>query len=145
MKKEDFLIIVIGLVILGVIIVFSLFIPDEVKTVEAITDNSNYAIGGKLRIKIQNNLEEKICFSSCYPYYIEKKNGGWSGYEYNGCYDDDIAENCIDPDGIKAFQFEIPSIEKGTHRIVLPICVGCTESNIFKEGKRFYSNNFNID
>lgn len=145
MKKEDFLIIVIGLVILGVIIIFSLFIPDKVEVVDVITDNSSYTIGDKLKIKIQNNLEEKICFSSCYPYYIEKKNDGWSSYEYIKCRDEDIAENCLDPDTVKAFQFEIPLVEKGTHRVVLPICVGCTESNIFKEGKRFYSNNFDIN
>jgi len=145
MKKEDFLIIVVGLVILGVIVVFSLFIPNKVETVDAITDNSSYIIGDKLKVKIQNNLKEKICFSSCYPYYIEEDNGEKSGYEYSGCADEDMAENCIDPDGIKAFQFDVPSVEKGTYRLALPVCVGCTESNIFKEAKRFYSNNFNID
>lgn len=145
MKKEDFLIIVIGLIILSVIILLSLFVPEKIESVDVITDNGNYVIGNKLKIKIQNNLEEKICFSSCYPYYIEKKNGHWSGYKYEKCRNENMAEDCIDPNSMKAFQFEIPLVEKGTHRVVLPICVGCTESNIFKEGRRFYSNNFNID
>ena len=45
------------------------------------TDKTEYQPGENLKIKIKNNFKEQICFSSCYPYLLEKKNGEWKNGE----------------------------------------------------------------
>lgn len=37
------------------------------------TDKEEYKEGENPKIKIRNNSAEKVCFFSCYPYYLEKK------------------------------------------------------------------------
>ena len=146
MTQKDFLIIIAGLIILGIIITFSFLIPRNVKTenVKINTDNNDYSVGDKLRIRIENNLEEKICFSSCYPYYFEKNEGAWNNYRYKECPQEDIISDCVDPKDVKAFELEIPIIKTGIHRIALPACIGCSANDLFNENNRFYSNDFII-
>lgn len=146
MNKSDFLIIIAGLIILSIIITLSFIVPRNTETgsVKINTDNGDYSIGDKLRIKIENNLEEKICFSSCYPYYFEKNEGSWNNYRYEECFEEDIINDCVDPDDIKAFELEIPTIKTGIHRIALPACIGCGFKDLFNENNRFYSNDFII-
>lgn len=145
MNKEDVLIIVTGIIILIVIIALSFFIPEEAKGVKVITDDNSYSAGEDLKIKIDNDSNDKICFSSCYPYYFEKKVGDWTGYKYQECPKENIVEECIDPKNVKAFAIKIPFIGKGIHRIVLPACVGCVWNSLFNEEERFYSNEFIIE
>lgn len=147
MTKKDFLIIVASLVILGIIIALSFLVPrnTEAEGVKINTDNSDYSIGDKLRVRIENNLEEKICFSSCYPYYFEKNEGAWNNYRYKDCLEEDVINNCVEPDSIKAFELEIPAVKTGIHRIALPACIGCSINDLFSENSRFYSNDFIIN
>jgi len=149
MKKEDLLIIGAGLIILVLIILLSFLLPSQTKEepleeVEIITDNGSYNIGDSLRVKIENNLKEEICFSSCYPYYFEKKSEEWTDYNYVECLDDNTSEYCVDPKEVKAFELVIPSIKEGIHSIALSACVGCNSNESFEEEKRFYSNTFII-
>ncbi|MDP2910366.1 MAG: hypothetical protein Q8N58_01080 [bacterium] len=149
MRKQDFLIIGAGLTILALIILLSFILPSQPKEeppeeVEIITDNGSYNVGDSLKIKIENNLEEEICFSSCYPYYFERKNGNWIDYNYVPCSDGNMSEYCINPKGIKAFELVIPGVKEGTHRIALSACVGCNFNESFEEDKIFYSNPFII-
>lgn len=146
MNKKDFLLIIAGFIILSIIITLSFVIPRNAKIegVKINTDNSDYSVGDKLRIRIENNLEEKICFSSCYPYYFEKNEGAWNNYRYKECSKEDIISECIDSKDIKAFELEIPAVKTGIHRIALPACIGCNFDNPFNENNRFYSNDFMI-
>lgn len=118
------------------------------KEVFIATDKIEYQTEGALRIKIKNNLAENICFSSCYPYYLEKngslQGGGWQSYSYSKCDEPDIVEKCIELFKTKAFEIILTFTEPGLHRIAIPVCVGCQEGEGFREDKRLYSNQFRI-
>lgn len=145
MNKKDILVILAGLILLGLIILAVFLIPPEVsEEVNVITDAKEYGIGDVLKVKIENNLKENICFSSCYPYNIEKKNGEWNSYSYEDCVGSNLNENCIDSRQVKAFEFIIPSIYAGSHRLVVSACIGCNVDEMFKQGQKFYSNDFLI-
>jgi len=142
MNKKDFLIIIIGIIILVIIILLSFLIPRGADSINVVTDNGVYSTGDNLKIKIENNSEDKICFSSCYPYYFEKKEGAWNNYRYSECPEEDKIEKCVESRNVKAFELEIPSVKKGVHRIALPACIGCDLNESFSENGRFYSNEF---
>jgi hypothetical protein len=150
MKKEDLLIIGSGLVILVVIIIASFLLPDKPKEeqsleeIKIVTDTESYNKGDSLKIKIENNLNRSVCFSSCYPYYFEKKNGDWVDYDYMNCPNGDLPKDCIDSKNTKAFELTIPDIEGGVHRLALSACLGCNFEDSFKEDQKFYSNTFII-
>jgi len=111
-----------------------------------ITYKTEYNKGENLKIKIDNNSKEQICFSSCYPYYLERNNGGFKSYQYDNCPKDDIVETCLNPDEIKAFELILDKMEinGGLHRVAIPACVGCAINEHFRKDKWFYSNEFNI-
>jgi len=144
MTKKDFLIITLGLIVLIIVIIAYILVPKSAKSVKVVTDGIDYVIGSKLKVKIENNLEEEICFSSCYPYYFEKKESAWNNYRYTKCFEDDIISSCVKASEIKAFELEIPKVQDGRHRIALPACVGCAVNELFDENSRFYSNEFII-
>ncbi len=143
-EKKDFLIIIAGLGLLALIIILAVIGGSWEKEVSVITDQNLYEIGAALKVKIENDSGEKICFSSCYPYYFEKKDEEWIGYDYEACPHDNLVEKCIGPEDIKAFELNIPPppLKKGVHRLVIPACIGCSFNETFKESQRFYSNEF---
>lgn len=104
-----------------------------------------YERGKSIIVKIVNETNKNVCFSSCYPYYLEKKNGDWKSYLYDHCPKMDLIGNCIKPKSEKFFQIEDLSYAKeGLHRLAIPVCIGCNLVDNFKEDKRFYSNEFSI-
>ena len=114
-------------------------------SVSITTEKSEYKKGVSIIVKIANETNRNICFSSCYPYYLEKKNGQWKSYLYDNCPRLDLTGNCIRPKGEKLFQIEDLSYAKeGLHRLAIPVCLGCNLVENFKESKRFYSNEFLI-
>ncbi len=145
MKKKKFLIIGTGIAALVIIILIALLFPQK-GLVNVITDKNEYKLGDILKVKIENNLRKTICFSSCYPYYLEKKNGDWESYRYKDCSDENLVEICINSKKIKAFEITIPSsfVEAGTHRLTIPACIGCNSNGAFKEDQKLYSNDFII-
>ena len=150
MKKEDLLVIGAGLIILVIIIIASFLLPvkpekeELLEGVKIVTNIESYNKGDRLKIKIENNLNKSICFSSCYPYYFEKKNGDWVDYDYMNCPNGDLSEDCIDSKNVKAFELVIPNIEEGIHRLALSACIGCNFEDSFREDQKFYSNTFII-
>ncbi|OGZ17866.1 MAG: hypothetical protein A2Z78_01440 [Candidatus Nealsonbacteria bacterium RBG_13_36_15] len=147
MKKILFLIILI--VILFILIIgFLVWKSYKVKKEEmnVTTYQTEYLEGENPKIRVENNSKERICFSSCYPYYLESNNGGFKSYKYGNCSEDDIAEICIEPGQAKAFELILDKIktEKGVHRIAVPACINCALQKNFKEDKFFYSNEFII-
>lgn len=143
------LILIILIIILILVIVGGLVWKGyKIKKGEATiaTYKTEYLEGENPKMKIENNSREKICFSSCYPYYLENNNGGFKSYKYGSCPKDDIVENCIEPGQAKVFELLLDKIkiEKGTHRIAVPACIGCIFQEEFRKDKFFYSNEFII-
>lgn len=145
MEKKKFLIIGTGIALLAIIVLIALLFPQE-GLVNVITDKNEYKLGDILKIKVENNLNKNVCFSSCYPYVFERKNGDWESYDYTNCLDSDIVEVCVDSKKIKAFEITIPLsfMEKGDHRLLIPACIGCDRNETFEENQKFYSNDFVI-
>lgn len=106
-----------------------------------------YQEGENPKIKIENKSAERICFSSCYPYYLEENNGnGFASYDYSSCPESDVVEKCIEPGEIKAFELLLDRMEikKGPHRVAVPACIGCALQQNFRQDKFLYSNEFII-
>ena len=144
MNKKNLLLI---LIIFGIFI-FAGILKNNIlffNKVIVVTDKKEYKIAEPLKIKIENNLKETICFSSCYPYKFEKKNLNkeWEEYLYIKCEKEDIAKDCIEPQKIKTFEL-LPEKEKSFHRLHLSACIGCKSGEKFREDEIFYSNEFSI-
>lgn len=116
------------------------------ESVDIKTNKSIYFKNEILNITIKNNLNKSICFSSCYPYYLEKKDKGqkWKLYPYGKCPRKDIIQTIIYPSKSKTFEIRSFRINNGLHRIVVPIDIGCKKGDKFREVKRYYSNEFTI-
>lgn len=146
MEKKNILTIVASIVILVFLVLVVVFLISKEKgaglIIEVITDRQEYKTGESLKVKIGNNLKEIVCFSSCYPYYIQKQENGWESYHYVECPKENLAEKCVEPNKVKAFELTLPDIEQGIHRLAISACVGCAFSQSFKEDEKFYSNNF---
>lgn len=137
-----------NILILGVLIIIIIFsgvwLSLEEKKVEVLTDKTEYQKEESLNVNIKNNLTENICFSSCYPYLLEKQNGEWKSYDYGECQKSDVNETCIESGQIRDFEITLSQTEEDYHRIAIPICIDCKLGEEFKESKRFYSNEFTI-
>jgi len=117
-----------------------------IKGISISTNQEEYARGDNPKIKIKNNLRKTVCFSSCYPYYLERNNGALKSYHYNDCLFPDVAEICIEPGQVKAFELLLDKmeIEGATHRVAVPACIGCALKENFRKDNFFYSNKFII-
>lgn len=113
-----------------------------------LTDREEYKLGERLRVSIDNNLTNNICFSSCYPYYLEKNDGlkNYLPYSYGVCLINDIADTCVMPGDIKYFEIYLNKeiIKSGLHRLAVPACIGCSFKQNFNKDSWFYSNSFEI-
>lgn len=108
------------------------------------TDKTEYNSDGVLKVAVRNNSRRNICFSSCYPYYLEKKNSNFEPYSYNICQAPNLNQVCVGPNQTKFFETALPPVEAGLHRLAIPACVGCKVEESFKEDGKFYSNEFAI-
>jgi len=110
------------------------------------TDKTEYKRGENPKITIENRFKNNICFSSCYPYYLEKnkEDRKFTAYEYGACYDLDKAKDCILPGRAKAFELflEDISLGEGIYRIAIPACIGCSIEENFRKDDWLYSNEF---
>lgn len=104
-----------------------------------------YSVGDPMRVVVKNGLlNSEICFSSCYPYFFQKKNDLWEEYSYHNCDFEDKIVKCVKPLRRKVFQTSVPNILNGTYRISVPVCENCSLGTVFSEEDRFYSNEFEI-
>ena len=114
-----------------------------VASASVITYKNEYLSGDNLKVKIANNLGKNICFSTCYPYRLEKKDKTWQSYKYVECDRDNIHNGCVDNGKTKAFELTLPESISGTHRLAIPICsTACGEGQSFREESILYSNEF---
>ncbi len=125
-----------------VILLVGLSLAFKSKGVKIVTQQTEYRTGDSLRLKIDNLLGEDVCFSACYPYYIENKEAGWTADEYSQCFAANLAEKCLAPKEARAFESVLPDLKKGVYRFAIPVCVDCSE--IFEADRWFYSNEFLI-
>ncbi|PIR02182.1 MAG: hypothetical protein COS24_02490 [Candidatus Nealsonbacteria bacterium CG02_land_8_20_14_3_00_34_20] len=142
-RKKGILYMVIGVLILAFALIGWWWNQGQVRI---ITDRSEYSKNGILRINVKNKLPESVCFSSRYPYYLQKKEGVWKNYQYGEAQEEDIAAFCIKGGDLKGFGIYLFSydIKSAVHRLVLPACIGCKEGDSFNPEKTFYSNQFRI-
>lgn len=150
MTKTKFLISVIAVLLFCLAgIGFVLYLMPSSQNVASdeviiVTDKTEYASGEPLRIKIENNKTEKICFSSCYPYYFQRESVDWNSYLYEDCDKKDVVGNCVEPQNVKAFELTLPSLKKGIHRLLLSACISCEAQQDFKDEENLFSNQFII-
>jgi hypothetical protein len=147
MEKNNFLIIITGLIALAAIILIAILVPPKTpEEVNVITEKTEYKMGDAIKVKIENNLKKNICFSSCYPYTLEKKEEEeWKSYNYINCPSSDLVKDCINSGEVKAFELIVPFFEEGVHRLYVPVCIGCKPDETFGEDQKFYSNEFVIN
>lgn len=148
MKKDIDKKVLMAVLIVCIILAAALLIWKN-QALKIITDKTEYNNGGSLKVKIKNPSFKNICFSSCYPYYLEWKIGSmasveWGTYSYESCSSPDLTENCIGPFKLRAFETALPKAKIGAHRIAISICEDCAQGQEFIETKRFYSNEFEI-
>ena len=117
------------------------------KRAEAITNKREYAAGSSLDVGIQSNLGKAICFSSCYPYLLQKEedgNGNWQNYTNAECLSSDVVSTCVPDKGFKEFRLSLDSVETGAHRMMIPICLDCQIGQGFRQDEILYSNIFQV-
>ncbi|MDD2731715.1 MAG: hypothetical protein PHI53_00775 [Candidatus Pacebacteria bacterium] len=142
MKSKYLILILIAAIIVVLLWLMKMFSETGLKI---ITDKNEYASEEVLKLRIENDSNKKLCFSSCYPYYMEiKENNDWKRYSYNECSFEDKADKCIDVNGLKGFQLNVPKVSSGTHRLAVSVCISCNENDDFKEESFYYSNEFII-
>lgn len=147
MKIQRILIIlIIGFLILFAVIFWMGWEGYQLQKEEVLItiDKTEYEAGENLKVKIKNNFREQICFSSCYPYLLERKNEKWESYKYVECQRFHGNGYCIEAKKEKDFELTLPQVPDGLHRLVIPICISCKSEDTFKEDKRFYLNEFTI-
>jgi len=127
------------------IIVLVSYMITERSKIEITLQESKYFQEEDLKLQITNNFGEVVCFSSCYPYFLERREEKWNSYQYTDCDKEDIIEKCIFPEEKRAFQLPLRNTERGIHRITIPICKNCKEGEVFKEEERIYSSEFEIN
>lgn len=104
-----------------------------------------YNEGEEITVTVRNNSFKQICFSSCYPYYLQKKDGGWQSYDYSQCPEEDLNIPCLDSNEEKTFQFNLQQkIQQGPHRVAIPINKDGTQGESFEEDFKAYSEPFEI-
>lgn len=108
------------------------------------TDKKEYEAGSVLKVKLDNKMRQSACFSICYPYLLEHKNDGWASYDYSECRRFNGNGYCLRPGDLRTYELTLPAAISGLHRLALPTCLGCNDSNGFTEHIRFYSNNFSV-
>jgi len=136
--------IAVGLIVIAILGLLWMF--GRPRRVEAITNKQEYPAGTDLDVSIQNNLGSTICFSSCYPYFLQKteSNDNWQNYEYAQCQSPDVVTTCVQDKEFKKFRLSLDNVDTGTNRMTIPVCLGCRIGQEFKQDQVIYSNTFQV-
>jgi hypothetical protein len=143
---KNFSKILFGFLVIAIAAVVGIWAADRARAVEIFTDRQDYKLGDALEVTIANELGKAICFSSCYPYLVEKldKKGQWEQYAYENCPNSEIAADCVAAGAKKIFRLSLADAEGGMNRLKLPLCVDCVSGQNFSANTTFYSNDFQI-
>jgi hypothetical protein len=116
----------------------------ETQNITINTDKTGYQEQEALRLKIENESNETLCFSNFFPYILERKEGGrWTLYKYAPLQNKDLIVKCMTAGEIKAFETVLFG-GKGIHRIAIPFCANCQVGKEFQANKTYHSNEFII-
>lgn len=115
-------------------------------TIAAFTEKNTYSLNDELKVQINNDESQRICFSSCYPYVVQSRDGSWDNYPYPACESNNVADTCVEPGETKAFAISLGEmfLEPKMNRLALPACVGCALGEQFRVDKIIYTNEFQI-
>jgi hypothetical protein len=143
-KSQVFALALLVLILLGGVAFFNYLKNKE--PIKAVTEKKTYSTADELKVEIKNNTESKVCFSSCYPYLMQIKEGTWNDYKYPSCDKENVAEVCIEPKNLKAFAISLSEtfVKPALHRLAIPACLGCVLGEQFRVDKILYSNEFEI-
>lgn len=144
-KVTIFVGVILVLILLGGLVMY-FNSKDEAESVKIMTEKKEYSVDEELKVEIKNDTGDKICFSSCYPYMMQVKNNGWNDYSYVECGEDNIVENCIDSNSLKAFGISLSEtfLESAPHRLAISACIGCAIGEKFRVDEIIYSNEFEV-
>jgi len=148
-KKPKDLLITIGLILIAGAVfwgIWNYYYHQLPQTLLVLTEKPIYFPNGELKLTVKNVSPNNICFSSCYPYYLEvQKEKKWITYEYyEVCLHPDLIESCLEPGYAKFFSVDLPDLAPGTHRIRVPVTISGKVSKEFRQDQIFYSNDFII-
>lgn len=116
----------------------------EIQNVAIHTDKARYEESSALRLKIENNSQDILCFSHFFPYILEKKEDDrWTLYRYESLPSKDLIVKCMAAGEIKAFETILFGVN-GLHRVAIPFCANCKIGSEFKANKIYHSNEFII-
>lgn len=116
----------------------------EMQNVAIYTDKVRYEEEETLRLKIENESKDTLCFSNFFPYFLERKEGSrWMLYRYVPLQNKDLIVKCMTAGEIKAFETVLFG-GKGIHRIAIPFCANCQVGTEFQANKIYHSNEFII-
>lgn len=144
MKKKTKILVVLILVVIGILVFFW---ERQMSRPEFGVELSKqtYDKGEEVRITVQNNSTKQVCFSSCYPYYLQAEKGAWQSYNYPDCPEEDLNVSCITSGGTKEFEFTLEgNIETELHRVAIPVNEEGKAKEAFEEDKKVYSEPFDV-
>ncbi len=115
-------------------------------TIAAFTEKNVYSSAEELKVQVKNDESQRICFSSCYPYVVQSRDGSWDTYPYPQCESNNVADTCVEPGETKAFAISLGEmfLEPKTNRLAVPACIGCALGEQFRVDKIIYTNEFEI-
>ena len=137
------IVIIVGVIIILVVSIMVLRWKSASMVVEI--GNESYDTGESMMVLIVNKLWNKeLCLSSCYPYFLERRDDSWGRYWYEECDTKDKVAVCIGPREEKMFETSVPEIGQGEYRLVVPVCKNCNVGTVFYEEETFPSGSFHV-
>lgn len=145
-KKKEIIYLVVGLFIIALGVAGWFWGWEQLKV---ITQKTEYTFkDGMIALNIKSYVPESVCFSSCYPYYIQRKDGSWEDYPSAECSKRNVVSECVSAFGLIGRGIELDKwqsfLKSDIHRLALPACIGCKVGEPFRTDKTFYSNEFQI-
>ncbi len=135
-----------ALTVAAISLMAGFLLPNNLKSPVALSlDKGSYEMGENIKIKLTNESTEMVCFSSCYPFYVESSGDrGWERYQYKSCEHEDQADFCLNGGEMKAFELIKPVDLIGKHRLTLPACISCNSQSLFRPNIWIYSGAFMV-
>ena len=104
-----------------------------------------YKRGEEMQLTVGNNSFKKICFSTCFPYYLQYKEENWNTYNYPSCSEKNLNMPCVSPGESKTFSFSLnKKLREKIHRLAIPINRGGEKGSKFEEDQKVHSEIFDV-
>ncbi len=152
-KSVILLLAISALFLLGLFILRSTSKVNKSPSLKISLNKSEYKIGDNLKVMFANLSSKNMCFSSFYPYLMQKAQVdglkhkyNWKTYSYPKTNQKDIVKDCFKPQETKTFLIKLDNVyQEGTYRLSIPICFGCKKGDLFRDDQNFHSEKFKIE